>query len=145
MVAATAVAVAVSPAACSGADQPVPSATAPILVVRSHGGLCPDGRECARSVTFYGDGSWRSGSERGRLPPPVAESLRDAATSTSAHDITDGRFTGTCPTAYDGSEVVYTFPLDGGTQVASCTWTIDGRHRLVQAASAAMREVDRSG
>jgi hypothetical protein len=44
-------------------------------------------------------------------------------------------FTGTCPTAYDGSEVTYTFAAASGSQVLpSCKYALDARHPLFVAA-----------
>jgi hypothetical protein len=75
------------------------------------------------------------------LPEAVATDLLDAIAETRAEDITDGEFDDICPTAYDGAEVVYTFPLDGGREIASCEWNIDTEHELVKAAVRARAEI----
>jgi hypothetical protein len=51
-------------------------------------------------------------------------------------------FQGTCPIAYDGIEVVYTFQLKEGVQeIPSCKYAIDGKSKLFQQLARLSREL----
>jgi hypothetical protein len=66
-----------------------------------------------------------------------------AAVKTTHFDAIRARkFTGECPTAYDGQELIYVFGAPGGTQrVASCETEIDPNHPVFAAVTAALRAV----
>jgi hypothetical protein len=82
---------------------------APIVVVVRHGGLCVTGREC-RSELRIDDATVSGEGYRSR---PLAASERAALLRAigklDLRSIRAHPFTGTCPTAYDGSESIYRF------------------------------------
>jgi len=104
--------------ACGGSGDVGSNAAVAIeFVFDRHGGLCasPDGGGdlCRLRVVVHDDGTWAA--EGAPLPEPIGGMVRPGAASELA-TIVDGGwealtarpFTGTCPVAYDGSEVAYT-------------------------------------
>ena len=87
------------------------------FVLERSGGLCPSpdggGAVCRLTVVVTDHGAWNAG---GSPPPgtgdgslPVGSASRLAAIFDGGWEaLTAQRFTGTCPTAYDGQEVSYT-------------------------------------
>ncbi len=87
------------------------------FVLDRRGGLCPgpdgSGSTCRLTVVVRDDGTW---SATGTPPPtPPGGSVRTGSASELAAIVGEGwealtarAFTGTCPTAYDGSELAYT-------------------------------------
>jgi len=87
------------------------------FVFERHGGLCPSpdggGELCRLSVVVHDDGTWVAD---GAPPPePTGGLVREGSASELAaifdggwEALTARPFTGTCPVAYDGSEVSYT-------------------------------------
>ena len=86
------------------------------FVLDRHGGLCPGpdggGAPCRLTVVVRDDGTW---SAMG-MPPstPPGGTVRTGSASELAAIVDEGwealtakAFTGTCPTAYDGSEFAY--------------------------------------
>jgi hypothetical protein len=100
------------------------------------GGMCPDGA-CLASFAVSSDGTWNlvssTANRSGALPADVLAALTTAATTTSLLDAP--AFTGTCPTAYDGSEMVYSWrDSSGATQtVSACDKAVPDTDPLVTA------------
>lgn len=93
------------------------AAVAVEFVFDRHGGLCPSpdggGDLCRLRVVVRDDGTWVA---EGTPPPePIGGVVRPGSASELAAIVDSGwealtsrPFTGTCPVAYDGSEVAYT-------------------------------------
>jgi len=84
--------------------------------VSREGGLCagPDGGgACASTIVVADDGTWRASGypepeeTEGTVPVGAASELASILEDGWA-DLTARAFTGACPVAYDGQEVVYT-------------------------------------
>lgn len=95
-----------------------------VLASRStRGGLCASGVECRSSLTIRGDGRWTSldgsDTEDGTIDDETLDSLRTAIARTRLDQAPPA--TG-CATAADGTEVVYTWRDESGTEVevSSC-------------------------
>lgn len=98
----------------------------PLVVIRTDGGLCPDARPCSATVTIYRDGMIRVGGAMRRLDRAVFEELKRQIAAADFTAIRSRRFTGTCPTAYDGQEIRYEFHVRGTVQtLRSCATAID--------------------
>ena len=133
-------------AGCSGFVAPTPTPPpGPLLTVEWRGGLCPEGL-CQRSIEIDSDGTVRASRPAphvvGRIPSATLDRLSLAIRSADFVAIQGRRFTGTCPMAYDGQEIVYTFHLAAGAEVvASCSIEIDPNDPLFRAADAAIVSV----
>jgi hypothetical protein len=101
------------------------AATAPIVTVTRHGGLCITGSEC-RSVfriddrTISGDGY----ASR-RLAPGERAALLRAIGKLDLKAIRARPLTGTCPVAYDGQEAIYRF-RGFPARLPGCTYDLRG-------------------
>ena len=132
------------------------------FVRERHGGLCPGpdggGAVCRYQVVVLDDGTW---SATGTTPSgPTGGRVRVGAASELAglvdrewKALTAHAFTGLCPTAYDGSEVVYTvrripqgeaaaFADAEIRELASCTYDLG--HPDAHAAILRLRELWRA-
>jgi hypothetical protein len=136
-------AVALGTAGCAtDASAPVPSADGPLLTVETRGGLCPEG-PCGTTLVVERDGrarvAARPPNDLGSVPPLRLAALDLAIRAADFAELRRHPFTGTCPTAYDGPEVVYTFGAPGGAErVASCEVAIDPAAPLFRAVAAAL-------
>jgi hypothetical protein len=106
---------------------PIPQAPGALLVsVTGRGGECPEGT-CEWRMDLFRDGRVTSSDGTTRQVDPDA--VARAATQIAAADwnaILARPFTGECPTAFDGQELVYTFPtVPEPLVVASCSTQID--------------------
>ena len=133
-------------AGCASDEAPTPAPTltasstpvAPELLASraSSGGRCQDG-PCHSMFAVYTDGSWTLStntiSSNGVLDESALAILRDGITTTGIP--TAPAFTGTCPSAYDGQEVVYTWRGTDGlpATVSACDVSISETDPLVQA------------
>lgn len=99
-----------------------------LLKVRHHGGLCEyNNLECSSRTTISADGSivFQDG-KTGQINDVDLNSLNKEINSTNYRQILEHKFTGTCPTAYDGTAVEYAFYTDKGVYVIdSCKVDID--------------------
>lgn len=139
---------ALAPLVLSACMAPEATPSAPISIapdavlasVSATGGLCPDAA-CASVFTVHGDGTWTQSTggqadQGGTLP---AETLSYLAAATASTTILDApAFTGTCPIAYDGAELVYawTDPTGETHAVSSCDRAIPPDDPLVVALAA---------
>ncbi len=114
----------------SATDSPPPSVVAatpfafPLLSVETRGGECPQDA-CGRLINIEADGRIHEVIPQdrvvGTVPPDVIESLRTEIEQADYVAIRGRPFTGECPTAFDGQEIVYTFHVTtGDREVASC-------------------------
>jgi hypothetical protein len=104
------------------------SATAtrpPIATVVRHGGLCLSGSECRTVFRITDTTISAPGYVPRRLAPAERLALLRAVKLLSVPSLRAHPFTGTCPTAYDGSESIYAFR--GFTRrLPSCTYDLRG-------------------
>lgn len=112
-------------------------AQAPILTIRTRGGMCVNG-ECSSEKQINADGSFTAADSTGAQthgtldPAKVAELTQQIADADFAQ-IKAQPFTGTCPIAYDGQEYIYTFHTMSGPQtIESCAVGIDENSPLFQ-------------
>ena len=102
---------------------------AELASLSTSGGLCvaddPAGQPCGSTFAVLAGGTWvASSGERGMLTSSSMARLRGAIDETEIAPVEP--FTGTCPTAYDGSEVTVTYVRSGQrVEVASCSWVLD--------------------
>lgn len=101
---------------CASEGGPQPSVNVEFVLERS-GGLCPSpdggGAVCRFTAVISDDGTWTAtGSPppatAGGTVPTGAASEFAAVLEAEWEALTSWEFTGICPTAYDGQEVVYT-------------------------------------
>jgi hypothetical protein len=120
----------------AGLDE-VPLPDAPILVEWSaSGGEClPELRLCTRTARILASGRW----DTTKMEVPAHGQLDAATTAALAERIrtevkTLGSLppaTGGCPSAYDGSDITFTFRPDGPpVSVSNCTRELDGNPLL---------------
>ena len=98
--------------------------------VKYTGGLCQNGYVCEDSYVIKNNGQlFYAGRLTGHtINQSDITKLNVEIQSTNFDEIKKHKFTGTCPSAYDGQEVIYTFYT--GTEVevlSSCQYQIDGK------------------
>ena len=75
----------------------------------------------------------------GVVSPDLMAALDDAIRATDFAEIFSRPFTGECPTAYDGQELVFEFATPQGVQrIASCSVQVDYESPLFAAVAAAV-------
>jgi len=121
----------------------LPVATGPLVTVTTRGGECPDGT-CGSTVVLERNGHVHQTAPTeatfGTAPANALAALDTAIKTTDFGAIRSRRFTGQCPTAYDGQEVIYEFGAPGGVQrIASCETEIDPNHPVFVAVAAALQ------
>jgi hypothetical protein len=132
----------------SPVDSPAPSVVAstpfafPLVTVEARGGECPTG-SCSRLLNIEADGRLHEVIPQdrvvGTVPPDVIDALRTEVEQADYPAIRSRPFTGECPTAVDGQEIVYTFHVTtGDREIASCEIEIDPSDPLVVAVNAAL-------
>jgi hypothetical protein len=112
------------------------------VTIEAHGGLCPEG-ECRSLVAIERDGRLHrlapDSGEMAMLEPRIVTAIEVAIASTDFAALRARPFTGTCPTAFDGQELIYTFATPSGEErLASCEVEIDPDHPLFAAVGAAL-------
>jgi hypothetical protein len=103
----------------------------PLVTITARGGLCANG-PCGDSWTVDPDGLVRAAvkppNELGRVSPDDLAALQRAIASADWVAIKGHPFTGQCPVAFDGQELVLEFATDHGIErIASCEVAIDWR------------------
>jgi len=106
------------------------------------GGECPSG-SCDRLVNVDADGRLHEVIPKdrtvGQVEPELIEALQVEMGNANFQQIRSNPFTGTCPTAVDGQEFIYTFHLvSGDREIRSCKVAIDPNHPLFQAVRAVL-------
>jgi len=143
VLAASLLAVALGASACtSGSSAPLPVATGPLLTVETRGGLCADG-PCGTTIVVERDGRVRQAAkppnDLGTVPAEALAALDAAIRTTDFAALRSHPFTGECPTAYDGQEIVFEFGAPGGVErIATCEVEVDFGSPLFVAASTAL-------
>jgi hypothetical protein len=121
----------------------LPVATGPVLTMTTRGGECPEGM-CGSAVVIERDGRVHrlapDPADLGTVPPNAMAALDTLVRTTNFDAIRARPFTGTCPMAYDGQEVIFEFGAPGGIErVASCETEIDLDSPLFAAVNAAFQ------
>lgn len=131
-------------AGCNSAvSLPLPG-TGPLVSVQLRGGMCPNGA-CDRTVILDRDGRVHAAAkppnELGLVPAAAMATLTAAVKATDYAALKSHPFTGECPVAFDGQELIFEFGVGAGTQrIASCEVDIDWGHPLFVAVAAALGE-----
>lgn len=127
-----------NPAACppvapaTAVPTPVASYAPDAVVLRlvSRGGMCATG-SCSSETTVRADGRFSTQLNgttpaTGQLDPSLVQDYLLKVSETDFVALKAKPFTGTCPTAYDGNEFVYTFATPQGDEViADCTYAVN--------------------
>lgn len=119
--------------------------TGPLVTVQMRGGMCADGGMCDSSVILDRDGRAHSAAkppnDLGVVTADRMSTLTAAIAATDFATLKSKPFTGECPIAFDGQELIFEFATIGGTQrLASCEVDIDWGHPLFIAVAAALGE-----
>jgi len=114
----------------------------PLVTVETRGGECPKG-SCSRLLNIEADGRLHEVIPQdrvvGTVPPDIIDALRTEVEQADYLAIRSRPFTGECPTAVDGQEIVYTFHVTtGDRELASCEIAIDPDDPLFVAVNAAL-------
>lgn len=122
-------ALALAIAACTVAPVSSPLPSGPLLIVETRGGLCPEG-PCGMTIALERDGrvhqAAKPPNDLGIVPADALAALGAAIRATDFAELRRHPFTGVCPTAYDGQEVIFEFGTPGGIErIASCEVEID--------------------
>jgi hypothetical protein len=132
----------VSLMACNSAT--VLPGTGTLVTVTMHGGTCA-AVPCDSSVYLDADGrvhaSTKPPNDLGQVPANVMATLTAAIAATDFAALRSHPFTGQCPVAVDGQELIFEFAVGGGTQrIASCEVAIDWGSPLFVALAAALAQ-----
>jgi hypothetical protein len=129
--------------------QPAPSraSNGPLVIVETRGGECPAG-PCGSTIVIEADGRVRTTTpapvELRLLQDNLLDALKTEIGQADFVRLKSQPFTGTCPTAYDGQEMVYTFSTLSGTErIASCEFEVDPANPLFAVVAAALLSVGR--
>lgn len=130
-------------AGCGATGVDLPGA-GPLITVQMRGGMCMEG-SCDRSVILEPDGRVHDDAtppqELGRVPARVMTTLTAAVKGADYASIKSKPFTGECPVAFDGQELIFEFSVGSGIQrVASCEVDIDWGHPLFVTVGIALGE-----
>jgi hypothetical protein len=120
--------VAVVAVGCGG-PWTVPSPGGPLVTVEVRGGECPAGA-CETTVVVERDGrvhqAAKPPNELGTVPPADLAALDAAIRATDFDALMSRPFTGECPTAYDGQELIFEFAAPGGMRrISTCEIDVD--------------------
>jgi len=132
-------------AACSSGNPiavPSPVAAGPLVTVETRGGLCASA-PCGSLIAVERDGrvhvAAKPPNDLGTVPADQLVALDAAIRATDFDALKSHPFTGECPTAYDGQELVFEFGAPGGPQrIATCEVAVDYGSPLFVAVSAAL-------
>lgn len=138
-------AAAVLAAVAASCGSPIAQTVQPLVTIQWHGGLCPEG-ECSRMMVIRTDGVIEDanlGEGSVRADPAAFTRLRATISETDLRSLAGKPFTGTCPTAFDGQEVVFTFRVPSGDfRLASCEVELNPEHPLFQAIQEVLRAAE---
>lgn len=133
-------------AGCTSATSNVPlPGLGPLVTVQLRGGMCPDGNMCDSTVTLERDGRVHSSAKPpnnlGRVSANAYAALDAAIGSTDFAAMKAKPFTGECPVAFDGQELIFTFAVGSASErIASCETEIDWGSPLFIAVANALGE-----
>jgi hypothetical protein len=116
--------------------------TGPLVTVEMRGGLCPAGA-CDSSVILERDGRVHAAAkppnDLGQVDGQAMAALTAAIQATDFAALKSHPFTGECPIAFDGQELIFEFSVGTGTQrIASCEVDIDWGNPLFVAVGVAL-------
>jgi hypothetical protein len=116
-------------AACSSGAAASPAPTGALVSVESRGGLCASG-PCGTTIVIERDGrvhqAAKPPNDLGSVPPAALAALDAAIATADFAALRSHPFTGQCPTAYDGQELVFEFGAPDGVQrIATCEVAVD--------------------
>ena len=114
-----------------------PSATGRLVTVEATGGHCLEGT-CRSVVAIEADGLVHQiepvEAEIHRATDEAIDIYRAALATTDFDAMGSRPFTGECPTAFDGQELIYTFATSAGPErISSCEVEIDPEDPLFTA------------
>jgi hypothetical protein len=129
-------------ACCFGISVPLPVATGALVTLETRGGMCVGG-PCGTTIVIERDGrvhqAAKPPNDLGIVPPAALAALDAAIRTTDFTALKSLPFTGQCPTAFDGQEIVFEFGAPGGVQrIATCEVDVDFGSPLFLAASTAL-------
>lgn len=129
-------------ACTAGLSTSRPAAAGPLVTVETRGGLCADG-PCRTTIVVERDGrvhqAAKPPNELGIVPPAAMAALDAAIRTADFTALRSHPFTGECPTAFDGQEIVFEFGSPGGVQrIATCEVVVDFGSPLFLAVSTAL-------
>jgi hypothetical protein len=106
-----------------------PASEGPLVTVETTGGMCRTG-PCRSVIAIEADGRVHQiepqASEISRVTSESIDVLQTAIDITDFEAIRSQPFLGTCPTAFDGQELVYTLATPHGVErIASCDVEVD--------------------
>jgi hypothetical protein len=115
-----------SPSATPGTS---PTPSAPLLTIESRGGHCMGG-PCGTTLIVDVDGAVHEAAkppnDLGFVEPDLLDALKQAIAEADFAVIKARPFNDTCPTAYDGMEIVVEFATAGGIErIEGCQVAID--------------------
>lgn len=117
------------------APTPAINSNKPLFTLHIIGGLCIYG-DCISDITVNRDGSFLDkdgggGQKSGVLDKKRVDELVTEIDRTDFNAIKSRKFVGTCPTAYDGQEFIYTFYLANSQErISSCQYALDSNSPL---------------
>ena len=116
--------------------------TGPLVAVEMRGGMCPAGA-CDNSVILERDGRVHAAAkppnDLGQVDARAMAALTAAIQATDWASLKAHPFTGQCPIAFDGQELIFEFAVGTGTQrIASCEVDIDWGNPLFVAVGVAL-------
>lgn len=119
----------------------------PLVTVTTRGGECMDG-PCGSTIVIERDGRIHQTAPAvaviGLLPSDVLSALDASVRAADFGVIRSRPFTGECPVAFDGQEIVYEFGAPRGVErIASCETEIDPDNPVFAATTAALAVVSR--
>ncbi len=114
----------------------------PLVTVETRGGECVAG-PCGQVVILDRDGSVHSAAkppnDLGTVPAAQVAAIDAAIRQTDFQALKRHAFTGECPTAFDGQEIIFEFSAPTGAErIASCEVDIDYGLPLFVAVSTAL-------
>ncbi|MBP1705598.1 MAG: hypothetical protein H6Q36_1337 [Chloroflexi bacterium] len=136
-------AVSLAASACApGVPTSTPQPAGPLLTVQTRGGECPGG-PCGTTVVLERDGrvhqAAKPPNDLGTVWPEALASLDAAIAAADFEEIRSHPFSGECPTAYDGQEIVFEFGAPGGVErIATCEVAVDFGSPLFVAVATAL-------
>jgi hypothetical protein len=123
---------------------PSPSAVAagPLVTVETQGGECMQGA-CGGVVVVDTDGHVHTAppesKQLGVVPEATLQALTTEIEQADFAAIKSRPFTHTCPIAFDGQQLIYTFATPNGDErIDSCQVIVDPAHPLFAAVEAAL-------
>lgn len=116
-------------AGCSSGTNITLPGVGPLVTVQMRGGMCPEGM-CDTSVILERDGRVHSAAkppnDLGRVDGNAYAALDAAIRATDFGAMRAKPFTGECPIAFDGQELIFEFLVGPATErLASCETEID--------------------